>query len=366
MVLLRRRFSRFSLGALLVGVVLAVVGDPGGAGRRRIDLDPPTHDPETLWIWISPDEIAALPDAGAAFEELLDEADEPFGVPNLADERDRTNVRLLAKAYAYVRTGVSSYRDGVIDGAFGAMGSEGAGRTLGLGRNLLAVVIAAQLVGLDSTPWGAYFSEWLDAVRHQELLDGRSLVETHEERPNNWGTHAGASRMAADLYLRDTDDFARAVQVFQGYLGDRSAWSGFEYGLDLSWHADPANPVPINPLDALLLGQSVDGVLPDDQRRAGPFQWPPPLSNYPYGALQGAVAQALILHRRGHDAWSWQDGALLRAFRWLDEQLGAPIQGDDQWLGHVVNRFYGTAFPAPIPANPGKNMAWTDWTHPSP
>lgn len=46
--------------------------------------------------------------------------------------------------------------------AFLAMGTEDAGRTLGLGRNLLATLIAAQLVGLESPPWGPYFTAWLD------------------------------------------------------------------------------------------------------------------------------------------------------------------------------------------------------------
>jgi hypothetical protein len=31
-----------------------------------------------------------------------------------------------------------------------------------------------------------------------------------------------------------------------------------------------------------------------------------------------------------------------------------------------VNHFCGTDLPAPVPAPPGKNMGWTDWTHPSP
>lgn len=367
MILLRGRWRLLLSGLLGVAVVLAA-WEPGGAGRPRFKGVPRYREhPDTVWIWLSPGEIAALPAAGPAYEALLAAADTPLpDPPNLGDERDRGNLQLLAKAYAYARTGAPRYRTAVIDIAFQAMGTEDAGRTLGLGRNLLATLIAAQLVGLESTPWGPYFTAWLDGLRTEELLDGRSLVETHEDRPNNWGTYAGASRMAADLYLRDFEDFDRAVQVFRGYLGDRSAWSGFEYGPDLSWHADPANPVPINPLGATLLAHSVDGVLPDDQRRAGVFQWPPPVSNYPYGALQGAVAQAVIADRQGHPAWQLEDAALVRALRWLADEMGAPIQGDDAWLGHVVNRFCGTDFPAPVPAEPGKNMAWTDWTHPSP
>jgi hypothetical protein len=365
---LRGWFGRLLLVALFGGALLVAPWQPLDAGRVRLGtLAPPSYAPDTPWIWISPAEIAALPASGAAFRALLDEAEEPFAaVPSLGDERDRGNIRMLAKAYAFVRTGIPRYREEVVDGLIHVMGSEDSGRTLGLGRNLLAVVISAQLVGLESTSWGPLFAQWLAAVRTEERLDGRSLVETHEDRPNNWGTYAGASRMAADLYLRDFDDFADAVRVFRGYLGDRAAWSRFEYGLDLSWHADPANPVPVNPLGATLLGFSVDGVLPDDQRRAGPFRWPPPVSNYPYGALQGAVAQAVIAGRHGHPAWELGDAALVRALRWLEDQMGAPIQGDDAWLGHTVNHFCGTDFPAPVPAQPGKNMAWTDWTHPSP
>ena len=369
MVWLRRSWWLVLCG-LLVGGVLVVAGDPAGSGRKRLHVPPGPETPpapDTPWIWISPDELVALPAEGAAFAAVLAAADEPYAaVPNLGDERDRANILLLAKAYAYVRTGASEHRQDVVEGLLEAIGTEDGGRTLGLGRNLLAVLIAAQLVGLDSTPWGPYFTEWLDAVRTEELLDGRSLVETHEERPNNWGTYAGASRMAADLYLRDWEDFERAVQVLRGYLGDRSAWSRFEYGLDLSWHADPANPVPINPPGTTLLGFSVDGVLPDDQRRAGIFQWPPPVSNYPYGALQGAVAQAVIAQRHGHPAWELEDRALVRALHWLANEMGSPLAGDDAWIGHVVNHFCGTDFPAPVPAQPGKNMGWTDWTHASP
>jgi len=104
-------------------------------------------------------------------------------------------------------------------------------------------------------------------------------------------------------------------------------------------------------------------VLPDDQRRASGFVWPPPKENYVWEALQGAVAQAVILHRAGYDVWEWQDQALLRAVRWLHEQCLYPASGDDDWEPHVINYFYGSSFPARIPSHPGKNVGWTDWTH---
>lgn len=107
----------------------------------------------------------------------------------------------------------------------------------------------------------------------------------------------------------------------------------------------------------------MDGVLPDDQRRGGGFTWPPPREGYVWEALQGAVVQAAILHRAGFPAFEWQDRALLRAAEWLYRQAAFPPSGDDEWQPYVINYFYGTDLPAPMPARPGKNVAWTDWTH---
>ncbi|MFQ5628171.1 MAG: hypothetical protein ACE5I1_05365, partial [bacterium] len=137
---------------------------------------------------------------------------------------------------------------------------------------------------------------------------------------------------------------------------------GFEFG-DLSWQADPKKPVGINPKGANRGGFSLDGVLPDDQRRAGGFQYPYSKENYVYGALAGALVQAIILHNAGYDVWDWQDKALLRAFEWLHKEARFPAKGDDTWEPHVINYYYGTNFPAPVPARPGKNVGWTDWTH---
>jgi hypothetical protein len=48
---------------------------------------------------------------------------------------------------------------------------------------------------------------------------------------------------------------------------------------------------------------------------------------------------------------------------WLPSEADFPATGDDTWLPHVVNRAYGTIFPAPIPARPGKAIGFSDWTH---
>ena len=80
-------------------------------------------------------------------------------------------------------------------------------------------------------------------------------------------------------------------------------------------------------------------------------------------ALQGLLAQAVILDRAGYPVWGWQDRALLRATRWLHEVNSFPATGDDTWLPDIVNRHYATSFPVPTTTIAGKNFGFTDWTH---
>jgi PKD repeat protein len=342
-------------------VTLTVMGPGGDAELTRSGYVRVLAAAVTGGIWTSAIELEAMAMSGSAWRNVLDEADRSLGTPNIADQADDTDVRVLAKALVYARTGDESYRSQVITACKLAIGSEQGGRTLALGRNLIAYVIAADLVGLPAADDTA-FRAWLRGCLTSSY-DGDTLRSTHEERPNNWGTHAGASRSAAAAYLGDTAELERCARVFRGWLGDRSAHAGFKYG-DTSWQADPARPVGINPRGATKDGRNIDGVLPDDQRRAGGFVWPPPKENYVWEALQGALAQAVILDRAGYDCWEWSDQALLRAVTWLHETCGYPADGDDTWQPHVVNHFYGSDFPAPAPSRPGKNVGWTDWSHP--
>jgi hypothetical protein len=337
---------------LTIGIIAAGMASAPSPGRPA----------RSIGIWVTPQELAALPTSGPAWAALLEEANEPAGEPDLSDSNDDTDIRTMAKALVFARTGEEAYRQEVIETCLAAIGTEDGGRTLALGRNLLGYIVAADLVGLPPEA-DAVFRAWLAEVRYEDL-DGRTLIGTHEDRPNNWGTAAGACRIAAAIYLGDTEDLEAAAMVFKGWLGDRDAYAGFDYG-ELWWQANPDEPVGINPPGSTIEGHPVDGVLPDDQRRGGPFEWPPPQENYVYSALQGSVAQAEILHRAGYDAWNWEDRAMLRAFQWLHEQADYPAVGDDEWQPHLINFRYGSLLPARVPARTGKNAGWTDWTHAS-
>ncbi|NUM65112.1 hypothetical protein HUU39_07510 [candidate division KSB1 bacterium] len=105
---------------------------------------------QSTGIWISAAELAPLPTAGPAWENLKAAAEVESGRPNLADQNDRTNVCVLAKALVYARTQEERHRQEVIAACRQIMGSEEGGRVLALGRELAAYVIAADLVTLPS------------------------------------------------------------------------------------------------------------------------------------------------------------------------------------------------------------------------
>ena len=318
--------------------------------------------PSKAGVWISPAEVAALPTSGPAWNNLKSIADAPLkSSPNLS-KRAGEGIQFMAKALVYARTGSESYRQEVIKAVMAVMGTEG-GDALATFRALGTYVIAADLVGMPSKK-DQVFRNWLvQLLEPDHKVGNRSLVRCHEVRANNWGTHAGGSRAAVAVYLKDSNEIKRTAQVFKGWLGDRSTYAGFKYGKNLSWQADSKRPVGINPVGSVKNGHSIDGVLADDQRRCGSFQWPPCRTNYAWEGLQGVLAQAVILNRVGYDVWNWQDKAILRAVKWLTDEINYPAEGDDTWQLHVINYYYRTDFPAPIPARTGKNVGFTDWTH---
>ncbi len=311
-------------------------------------------------LWISREEVRGLPMSGAAWEALVAQARLPADRADLADQDDPSNVRVLAKALYFARTGDPAAAREVERACERIQGTETNASALAVSRELMTYVIAADLVGLDGEA-RARFERWLRSVSARSLR-GRTLAETHEERPNNWGTHAGATRIAIAAYLGDAAELERAAHVFRGWTGERDGWQGFRFGAE-DWQPEEGRRFAVNPRGTVRAGHDLGGVLPDDQRRSGPLRWPPPKENYVYEALQGAVAQAVLLERLGFDAFSWGDRALLRAFEWLHDEADFPATGDDTWLPHVVNGAYGTTFPAPIPARPGKAIGFTDWTH---
>jgi hypothetical protein len=340
----------------------------------------------TTGIAVSPDQVESLAMTGAAWDDVVDAADNSITASQVAgDKNANTDVYAFAKSLCVVadpgEADFATYTNEILAGithgiTFSAghynwlnPGSEPSPE-LALARNITSWVLAADMIGLPSlnATLNGQFRAFLAGPVRTTVLGNRTLISTHEDRPNNFGTHAGAARLAIAAYIGDDQDWARCVKVFRGWLGDRSAYAEFDYGT-LSWQFDENDPVGINRVGATKpVGgeeRDIDGVLPDDQRRNGDFQWPPPRTAYVYEALQGAVLQAIIIHHASRgimgpalNPFSWNDKALLRAYLWLNDPdrgnfivngVYEPVEGwdtgpetDDYWQIAAVKKRYGS------------------------
>jgi hypothetical protein len=336
---------------------------------------PPSPRPPGDYILMSKDALMALPTKGPAWENLVAIANDPAGAPDLTDQDNRVGVMTLASALVYARTGDDTYRERARSQIMAAIGTEQQGAPksiLSLGRQLGAYVLAADFIKLSGAD-DATFRPWLDGIRTRELGGhGRwtALIATHEDAPQNWGSFAGASRIAASLYLNDTADVARAAQVLRGFLGDRSAYSGFQGPEGArSWSCDPAKFIPINGACSAD-GIDLDGAIVRDIDRGGNLKWPPGRAGigYTLESLQALTLQAELLTVNGYgDAWSWSDQALKRAAGIVTRsgQAGGLTWNRSEvsyYVPWILNARYGLDLPT-RPAGFGRVFGYTDWLY---
>jgi hypothetical protein len=334
----------------------------------------------TVGVWLTPAEIQRLPISGPAWDNVKRSADANLsGMTLMADQNSLHDTSTMAVALVAVRLGNASYRQKAAQEIERAIGSENGSLTSGsrhlpICRNTTAYVIAADLIDLSSLDpvKDVRFRDWIKGLRDNSYDGEQPTRLIYERRSNNHGTMCGAARAAISRYLGDQADLARTAQVLKGWLGDRRSFTFVDYhpGSD-TYMPDPLQPRPVNPAGATKSGQIVDGMLPAEHARCGSFSWLPCYTVYPWGGLGGAVVNAEILRRAGYaDVFSWESSALLRAYIRLHELAKLDglwwqeaTKGNDRWQPWLVNRIYGTAFPAVSPARPGRNMGWTDWTH---
>jgi hypothetical protein len=386
-----------------LAIVVALAAVPAGApvvqpGPGQLDPVPPF-----VGMYLGQAQINALGPIPLDLAACATKA--TYATPDVKDQDNQGDADAFCGALYYAKTGNATIRTKVRQQLSAAIDTDlGAATSLSVSRNVSGYVIAADLINLpDLAPVAsAAFDDWLEALKTRTYTDGRSIRSTHDDRPNNWGTHAGASRIAIDIYTDDTADLDDAAKVFHGYLGDRSLYAGFTYG-SLEWQADENAPVGINPLDAekTISGASrdIDGVVPDDQRRSVEcvpptppdtcpskcpechadcsvsLRWPPCKTGYVWEALQGVALQALLLSRQvdpqelPYDAWNWNDQAVRRAAAWLHDTTfrdgtSFPAAGDDQPTPWLINFAYDTTFPVSTATQASKNgIDFTDYTH---
>lgn len=359
--------ASFSTAGTYVLKLTASDGQLSSSATTTVTVNTATPVGTSKGLWISKEEVMALPTSGAAWDSLVQAANQSTGTPDLSNPDDQADVYTLAKALVGLRTNNQTLIDQARANIMAAMGTETDGESVAFARNLPPYIVAADLIGLSATQ-DSQFRAWLvTATQTQVYTDNRTLVRMHEERPNNWGLMAGGARAAAAAYLGNQAELARVAQVLKGWMGDRTSYAGFSYGGpddDLSWQLDPTKPVGVLPKGTVRDGHNLDGAMPEEMRRGDvydPNVWPPVYTGYVWEALQGVAVQTEILYRAGYDSYNWQDQAFLRTVQFA-YSLGWDAVGDDEWTPWLVDARYGTHYATDAAAQPGKTMGWTNWT----
>jgi hypothetical protein len=324
-------------------------------------------------------ELLARPMSGTAWANLVDVANGSLGSANACDINSDHHLRTLAAALVFARTGDAAYGTKARAGVMAGMASQKDGcsqAVLSLGRQLMAYVLAADFGGLSGAD-ETQFRAWLSAVRTKNIgghPTWTSLTGTHKASANNWGAWAGASRIAADLYLGDSADLAAAQKVTRGFLGERAQYSGWTHKLqadDLSWSCSgsEATYTPVNP-PCTKNGINIDGGVVADISRGGMLTWPPQKTGVQYQleSIQALGLQVELLYRNGYDnAWSWSNSALKRMANLVTRSgaaggTGWNATGPSRQMPWLLNARYGTSIPTSW-SGMGRGIGFTDWLY---
>ncbi len=357
------RIARLAVGLLAISVLI-----PSAA------LAPPPAAAATDYILMSRSALLARPVSGTAWANIKAVADGSLGTPNLCDINGKHHLRTLAAALVFARTGTASYGLKARQGVVAAIKTQRVGcdnATLALGRQLMAYVLAADFAGLAGTP-DATFRTWLTTIR-RKVIGGHgiwnSLFRTHVLSATNWGAYAGASRIAADLYLGDRTDLAAAARITQGFLGSRTA---FRFSDKLSsaaksWSCAPTNYTPVNGA-CTKSGINVSGAVIADISRGGSLRWPPGTTGIQYqlDSIQGMGMQLELLYQNGYTgAYTWTASALKRMASIVTRSRAAGGTGWNATLASrqmpwLLNKRYGLRLPT-RPSLMGRAIGFTDW-----
>lgn len=363
----RRR--RRGAAAVVVAVCLAIVATASAWSA------PTSTSAATNYLLMPRSELLARPTSGTAWTAMKSIADASLGTANLCDQDEDHHLRTLAAALVYARTGSSSYKTKATTGIMTAIKTQTVGcgnATLALGRQLSAYVLAADFIDLAGTNDSA-FRTFLTGIRKKPIGGHsiwNSLENTHRFSANNWGAHAGASRIAASLYLGDSSDVSIAARIARGFLGERAQYA-FSHNLsstDLSWAC--GNSSSFTPVNQACTKSGIDlsGAIVVDISRAGSLAWPPgdTAISYQVDSIAAMGLQLELLYRNGYSgAWGWSSSALKRAAELVQRSKASGGQGWNEsnassqipWL---LNVRYGTFLPTRSVAM-GRGLGFASW-----
>jgi hypothetical protein len=328
-------------------------------------------------VWISAQELAALPMSGPAWESVINTAEGTLGAADVSNQDSHHGTEAMATALAAVRTGRADLRAKAEAAVVSAINTEEGARWLAIGRNLGAYVIAADVLGLraDGNPNsnGTRVQAWLARFLTRTLAHNNSGAQI-TLRQSAWASGSNASaeegfvHAAIAAYLGDRGELAWAWDGFRRYAGDRTSPHRMNAN-DPSWQFRPDDPVGIQDPGATKNGCRLDGAIGNDMSRGGAFSCTPGYTGYPWVGLEGAVPAAVVLDRKGYPAFTHVQSAIRRAFDYLwhvrnTTGNAAWFDGDrGRQIVYLVNRRYGTNFPVQLPTGQGRTVGFTDWTH---
>ena len=318
-------------------------------------------------ILLSRAELMALPTSGPAWAAIMARVQQPYGGSYTLGTRDDANKDVLAHALAGARLDNAGYKQFVRDKIERIIsGPRNSGDLLATLRQLQTYVISADLVDLASfdPALDARFRPWLAAeVRfsYSGGGGGGSVISNHDKKPNNYGTHAGSTRIAAAIYLGDDTELQAARDVWYGWAtGDPAYSHPTRKWTGTTWQCDPNRPAGINGASCSRDGHSLDGVIPEDQVRCGEYSWGPCATNYIHGATDGMTLSFWMLDRQGEDPWTWGNQAALRQMQWKFANGQAPYSGF-RWQIPVIESAYGVDLPGNAPTATSTNFGFADW-----
>lgn len=366
----RRRSRSSTAAALSIGLVVALL--------VTVAAWTTSASAAGGYILMPRSELLARPVSGAAWANLKSVADGNLGSADACDINSDHHLRTLAAALVFARTGNAAYGTKARAGVMAGMASQKDGcsqAVLSLGRQLTAYVLAADFAGLSGAD-ETQFRSWLSAIRTKNI-GGHStrtaITKTHLISVNNWGAYAGASRIAADLYLGDTADLAAASKVTRGFLGERAAYAGWDANLeanDVSWSCTgSAGFTPVNP-PCTKNGINLDGGIAADISRGGSLTWPPQKTGVQYqlDSIQGLGLQVELLYQNGYPAaWGWSSSALKRMAAMVTRSDNAGGTGwnatnTSRQMPWLLNERYGTSIPT-ASSGMGRGIGFTDWLY---
>lgn len=362
----------------ITGGARTIVDTSASAGQALL-FSSPTVAPSGNGIWISPEELAALPINTPEWQQLLTSAESDIGSADISNQDSKHDVKTLGVALAAARTGRADLRTKAVNAVVSAINTEDDGRWLAAGRNLGSYIIAADLLNLrktsDPNSDGSKVDAWLNSLWTKRLTHNNDATKTQLFKETAWSSGSNASAQegfayaALAVYTGNKTELDWSWTAYRRYIGDRTSSHTVTSNAD-DWQYIPSDPVGIMDAGAVKGGCRMDGAIGNDMSRGSEtYSCTPVYTQYPWTGIDGSVAAALVLERAGYPAFESQQKAIKRAFDYLWELR--TNTGEVRWFDgtkgvesiYVVNKQYNSNYLITGTSGNGRVVDWTNWTH---